>query len=269
MRSTDNQKILHPIKFINISKILQVSIQVKNMLAPPPPAPPPPKRNIKPFIIAAIVIVGVVAVVLAVSIMFPAFDFKITAVDYGGSAAQGSNAQTRIQIDTVTGVSQEVTLSADSGSSGIVCSFSPASTASGSSSVLTLTVPSSTATKAYSITITAEGGGKSHSTAYTLAVLSAYVDLSGTVEASELKVNMTSIEFLDTQTGLTYQEPILRNCYHISLENQHSYNVTVTWEDELGVIGIFDAGTVNVIAPVGSTTMTKNFGQPQEASTTQ
>ena len=234
------------------------------MIQPPPP--PPPKKSVRNIVIALIA----VAVILTASVgafivfnpsgnVFTPFDFGISASDSSGTAIQGNSVQTTIQINKISGNAQTVTLSADSGSSGIQCSFGPNSGSPDFSSTLTMTIPSSTSTNSYSVTITATSGGTSHSTSYAVSVLSAKVYVSGTVTTTGLGTNPSRIEFVDTQTGVTYTGSLSGNSYSISLDNQHTYAVTVTWNGLLWSTGTFSGGSLHVYAPVGYTSMSQDY----------
>jgi hypothetical protein len=122
-----------------------------------------------------------------------------------------------------------------------------------------MSVPSYTTSQAYSVTITASGGGKTYSTSYTISVLSAKVSVSGNVETTGIGTNPTRVEFVDTQTGVTYTATLSGNYYSITLDNQHSYAVTVSWDGLLWNNGTYEGGTISVNAPVGQTSMSKNF----------
>ena len=231
-----------------------------------PPPPPPSKKNVRNIVIAVVVI----AVILTASVgawiflnpsgnIFTSFDFSISTSDSSGTVMQGNSIQTTININKISGNSQTVTLSADSGSSGIQCSFSPSSNNPDFSSTLTMTVPSSTSTNPYSVTITATSGGTTHSTSYTVSVLSAKVYVSGTVTTTGLGTNPSRIDFVDTQTGVTYTGSMSGDYYTISLDNQHTYTVTVYWTGLLWSTGSFSGGNLHVYAPVGYTSMSQDY----------
>lgn len=124
---------------------------------------------------------------------------------------------------------------------------------------MTITLPSNAPTAAYSLTITALGGGVSRSAVYTISVLSARVTVSGTVTTTGLGTHPTAIQFVNTVTGATFTAAVVSNSYSIELPNQQTYSVTVSWSGLLGASGSFDAGTLRVNAGVGTTTMSQNF----------
>ena len=220
-------------------------------------------RNIA---IAAIVIVVLIVASFAV-IYFSGnsikignpFDFTISTIDSSGTVLQGSSIQTMVFINGVSGNPQTVTLSSDSGSSGINCNFDPSSSAPDFSTILTLNVPDSTPTNAYSVTITASSGGISHSTSYSISVLSAQVFVYGTVETTGMGTTPSEIQFVDQQTGLTYTGSLSDTSYSITLQNQHTYAVTVHWTGLLFTSGTYSGGSLYVNAPVGYTSMSQDF----------
>ncbi len=220
-------------------------------------------RNIgAAVIVIAVLIVAIFAVVYfsgnSLRIGNP-FDFKISTIDSSGTAMQGSSIQTTVYINVISGNPQTVTLSADSGSSGINCNFSPSSNTPDFSSTLTLNVPSSTPTSAYSVTITASSGEISHSTSYSISVLSAKVLVSGSVETTGLGTHPTEIQFIDQQTSVTYTGSLSGTSYSISLQNQHTYTVTVHWAGLLFTSGTYNGGSLYVYAPVGYTSMNQDY----------
>jgi hypothetical protein len=187
------------------------------------------------------------------------FDFGISTSDSSGTVMQGNSIQTTVSINGISGNYQTVTLSADSGSSGINCNFNPSSSTPDFSSTLTLSVPDSTPTSAYSVTITATGGGATHSTSYTISVLSAKVYVSGTVKTTGLGTKPSEIQFVDQQTGVTYTGSLSGTSYSITLENQDTYTVTVHWTGLLWSSGTYSGGSLYVYAPVGYTSMSQDY----------
>lgn len=229
------------------------------------PPPPPPKNKIRNIVIAVVVIAVILIgsftalIVLNPSAsLFTPFDFSVSTSDSSGYVIQGNSIQTIVYVNKISGNGQ-VTLSADSGSSGIQCSFSPSTSSPDFSSTLTMTVPSYTSTNPYSVTITATSGGTTHSTAYTVSVLSAKVSVSGTVTTTGIGTSPSRIDFVDTQTGLTYTASMSGSYYTISLDNQHTYSVTVYWTGLLWSDGSFSGGNLYVNAPVGYTSMSQDY----------
>jgi hypothetical protein len=230
---------------------------------------PPKKFNRKVILGIVVAVVLIIALVvgaviysggsLSKLITGKPFDFNISASDSSGTVMQGNSIQTTVNINGVSGNPQTVTLSGDSGTSGIQCSFNPASNTPDFSSTLTMSVPTSTPTSAYSVTITATGGGATHSTSYTISVLSAQVYVSGTVVTTGLGTHPTQIQFADQQTGLTYTGSLSDTSYSITLQNQHTYTVTVSWAGLLWSSGTYNGGSLYVNAGVGVTTQTANY----------
>jgi len=226
---------------------------------------PPNKlyRNIAIAVIAILVLIAASVAALylsgnSVRIGNP-FDFGISTSDSSGTVMQGNSIQTTVNINRISGNPQSVTLSADSGSSGINWNFNPSSNTADFSSTLTLSVPDSTPTSAYSVTITATSGGVSHSTSYSISVLSAKVYVSGTVKTTGLGTHPTQIQFADQQTGLTYTGSLSGTSYSVSLQNEHTYTVTVSWAGLLWSSGTYNGGSLYVYAPVGYTTQTADY----------
>ncbi len=189
------------------------------------------------------------------------FDFTITN---GGSLTiiQGTHT-----VDTVTvalvgipmGFVPSVNLSVDSGSSGIQCSLDTTSGSPTLYSNIEINVPDSTPTGAYSIIITATGDGVTHSTAITISVLTSQVTVSGTVKTTGLGTSPTQIQFVDTQSDLTYTASLSGTSYFVNLQNEHTYTVTVTWKGALGNTGTYNGGSLYVYAPVGYTSQSQDY----------
>jgi len=187
------------------------------------------------------------------------FDFGISLSQIRGTVLQGESIQASVYITWTSGNPQTVTLSGDGGSSGIQCSFNPSANTPDFTSTLTMSVPALTPTNAYSVTVTATGGGVTHATSYTVSVLSAKVYVSGTVTTKGLGTSPTQIQFVDTQTGLTYTGSMSGSSYSITLQNKHTYNVVCYWKGLLGSSGTFSGGTLYVNVGVGVTSMTQDF----------
>lgn len=189
----------------------------------------------------------------------PVPDFSIQTGDSSGTVMQGNSIQTTVYINWLSGNYETTTLSGDGGSSGIQCSFSPTSSSPDFSSTLTMSVPTYTSTNPYSVTITATNGAVSHSTSYTVSVLSAQVYVSGTVTTTGVGASPSQIQFVDQQTGLTYTGTLSDNNYSITLDNEHTYTVTVNWKGLLYSTGTFSGGSLYVYAPVGYTSMSQDY----------
>ena len=98
------------------------------------------------------------------------FDFSIS--NSGAvTVTRGSSGSTRIAVTLTSGSTQPVSLSYSSGlPSGASCSFNPSSGNPTFSSALTIKTSSSTRKGSYTITIAGTGGGKSHTTRFTLTI---------------------------------------------------------------------------------------------------
>ncbi len=188
----------------------------------------------------------------------PPFDFALNVSPSGGTIMQGRNLQTSVTLSLLSGSSEQVTLSA-SGPNGVTYIFSPQTGTPDCTSTLTINVPESVPTKAYSLTVTATGGGKTYSNTYILSVLSAKVFLSGTVTTTGLGTHPTGIKFVGVSSGQTFETGLDGNAYSINLPNQQTYRVTCSWAGLLWSSGTFDGGTLNVNEGVGTISMTQNF----------
>jgi hypothetical protein len=189
------------------------------------------------------------------------FDFHISGDSL--TIMQGENTVDSVTVELTSipnGFVPSVSLSADSGSSGIQCTFDVMSGSPTFYSNVAISVPDSTSTGAYSVIVTGTGGGMTHSSALTISVLSAKVYVSGTVKTTGTGTSPTQIQFVDTQSDLTYTASLSGTSYSVNLQNEHTYTVTVTWKGLLGNTGTYNGGSLYVYAPVGSTSMTQqNF----------
>ncbi len=95
------------------------------------------------------------------------FDFSVS--NSGGvTVTHGSSGANKITVTLTSGSTQSVGLSCSGLPSGASCSFNHTSADPSYSSALTITTSSSTPKGPYTITVTATGGGKSHTTQFTL-----------------------------------------------------------------------------------------------------
>jgi hypothetical protein len=224
------------------------------------------KRNIG--IAVGSIIVIFVAVIGAIYLMGggitisvePPLDFQMSISSSSGTVLQGESQSISVYVTYVSGKYDNVALSGNVGSSGIQCSFDPATSTPDFTSKLTMSVPSSTPTEVYSIVVTAQSSNVTRTAAYTMSVLSAQVVVTGKVTTVGLGTHPTQIQFVDSQTGVTYTGSMSEDgAYYITLQNQHSYNVVCYWSGLLGISGTFEGGSLYVNAPVGYTTMSKDF----------
>jgi hypothetical protein len=127
-------------------------------------------------------------------------------------------------------------------------------------STLTISVSTSVPTNPYSVTVTSTAdNGKTYSTSYTLSVLSAKIQVSGTVTTTGIGTSPSQIQFIDQQTGLTYTGTMSGSSYSITLQNEHTYTVTVSWKGLLYSTGTYNGGSLYVWAPVGYTSMSRDY----------
>ncbi|HLN89444.1 MAG TPA: hypothetical protein VK253_05200 [Candidatus Binatia bacterium] len=170
---------------------------------------------------------------------------------------------------------QNVTWSADSGSSGIQCDFDSTSIAyredmigmffkiqDGFSSWFTITIPNSTPTDNYAITVTAKIGSVSHSITMWISVESSFITVSGTINAGNSGITPYQLQFHNlASTTDGYLATLTANTYSISIPNNQVYFVSVndgTALDRTGLWHNLDT-FFEVEVPAGSTSMTKDF----------
>ena len=189
------------------------------------------------------------------------FDFHVELVQTSGSVLQGNSIQVGVTLTYLQGTPEKVTLVASGGPDGATYSFSPNPIpVNVFTSTLTINVPTSVPTNPYSVTVTSTSdNGKSYSTSYTLSVLSANIQVSGTVTTTGVGTSPSQIQFIDQQTGLTYTDSMSGSSYTITLQNEHTYDVVCYWKGLLYSTGSFSGGSLYVYAPVGYTTMSKSF----------
>lgn len=264
------------------------------------PLPPPLTKKISRNMIIAIVVIAILAIALvgalimnfrpsSSSVVAPSptptvtpisptpspavipYDFKMSADYPSFNITQGGAFNVLISLTTISGNVQtvnpnDVTFSANSGTSGIGCSFDSTSILySGSSSgqtgfasLLTLTIPETTPTNDYAVTVTAKIGSVSHSTSILVAVESSTVTVSGTVNPSYSGITPYQIEFWNLATNQKYYATLTQNytTYSISVPNHEQYDVSVsdgkgTWYS--------CSGEFWLEVPAGSTSITRDF----------
>lgn len=180
------------------------------------------------------------------------FDYHLDVSPTSGTVQQGNRIQTTVTITYVQGSSSEnVALSASGGPDGTTYSFDNTSYNIGAigylfaSSTLTINVPASAPTNPYSVTVTSiADNGKQYSMGYTVSVLSAKIQVSGSINTVGLGTHPTQVQFVDQQTGLTYTGYLSGNSYSISLQNQHTYNIVGYYGGLLGISGTFNGGSI-------------------------
>lgn len=201
---------------------------------------------------------------------------------------QGESDGVGLILTTVSGDDQtvnpdDVMFSADSGSSGIECSFEGTdllasamgikkkTDANGSlipngfSNLLLVTVPQSTPTKYYAIIVTAKIGSVSHSISILVGVESSTVTVSGTVNSSftpyQIQFMRNNIyDYYNYQKK--YYATLTGNTYSIVLSNQENYVVSVSdgkgeWYTCSSDFWLGRDFYLEV--PAGSTSITKDF----------
>jgi len=187
---------------------------------------------------------------------------------------QGNNLQALVNVTSI-GKAENVTLSSNSGSSGINCTLEPSMGKSNFTSTLTMSVSDSTPTGNYSITITASDKGGAVNASSVISVLSADVTVSGSVNIVVLPgfevSSLAGIQFTDVQTGnvTTFRftfAPQSSNPvgnYSVTLKNGHTYSVTISYYYGAIIGGMQPASdyieTFTVNAPAGQTAITENF----------
>ena len=189
---------------------------------------------------------------------------------------QGSFLKAEVNVTSI-GNSQNVTLSSDVGSSGILCSFEPSLGISNFTSVLNISVPDSTPTGNYSITIVASTDEQSVNTSVVLSVLTGDVTVLGRASSAALQepyfTSIQKIEFTDIQTGnvISFNFPFSKQSYNpfgnysVKLQNGHIYNVTISYYmgPSLNTIDYPASDfieTFSVQAPTEQTAITEDFG---------
>ncbi len=175
-------------------------------------------------------------------------EFNLSLSSSNGTVMQGNSIQTSVEISNFRGQLNNITLSGNGNYSGvdrsiisaigiplrIQCNFEPISGNLSFTSNLTMNVPSSIPTNYYLVNVTATNGQVTHNTFYTLGVLSAKVLVSGlAVQPGNRGIDNeydTQIDFTDISTGTKYSSGIdIDGRYSISLDNQHTYNTTITF----------------------------------------
>ena len=233
----------------------------------------------KNIIIASIVIVVLVVSSIATLIIFyqpSKAKHKSTLLNLSISAnqtnvLQGNSLQAKVNVTSI-GNPENVILGGDVGSSDINCTFEPSMGTSNFTSALTMNVPNSTPTGNYTLILTALGDGEMANASYVISVLSANVTVSGTVTISAPGISsLSQIQFTDTQTDSTLAysfpssfPPVATNdfgTYSVTLQNEHTYNITLVYFWGLMSVGKYtaDDGNFTVFAPAGSTSISQDF----------
>ncbi len=226
-------------------------------------------RATQAAIIMIIVVAGAIIAAVAFTnlpILFspvvnpPSFDMLLSPSN--GSVLQGSSIQTTANVYNFTD-NQIVSLRADTGSSGIECSFNQTSGNYTYTSLLTLNASQSTVTGTYPIVVTATNGPITKNSTFQLSVLNSNVTVTGRVLLSGgTALDFLNLNFIDRQTGQNIQvnRQGLSTVFNVTLSNQHSYDVKVTYFVlDLGQIPTDDLGTYSVDASAGVTSLSHDF----------
>ena len=102
----------------------------------------------------------------------PGDDFSVSVSPTAGSVEAGSSTTATVRTAVTSGSAVTVTLSVSGLPAGTTATFSPATVTAGGSSTLTISSSSSTPAGTSNVTVTAVGGGKSHTAGYALTVTS-------------------------------------------------------------------------------------------------
>jgi hypothetical protein len=180
------------------------------------------------------------------------------------SILQGSSSQIQVNVES-KGNPENTALTANSNSSSIQCSFTPATGKSSFTSTLKINVPDSVPTGNYSLTVKASGSTTMANASCMISVLGKNVTVSGGIQVfSSWAVNIDSLQFKDIRTNAIFTVAYTygqngENGYSIVLRNDETYNVTVNFH--YGVLDFtpFSAsiylGNLTVYAPAGSNVM--------------
>ncbi len=241
------------------------------------------------LIVAVIIVVLVVAsfafliLVYQPSIANKPITNKPTAINLNvslnqPSVIQGNKLRAQINVTSI-GKAENITLSSNSGSSGINCIFEPSIGNSNFTSVLTMSIPYSAPTGNYSITIVASTDKQSVNASIIVSVLTGNVTVSGRASSAALAepwfTSIQKIEFTDIQTGLvtSFSFSFSKQSYNpfgnysVTLKNEHTYNVTISYFMGPSLNAVVNPAsdyitTFTVYASAGQTAISKNFPGP-------
>ena len=209
---------------------------------------------------------------------------------------QGESTKIYIYVTASSAKSLNVTLSANINCSAtqgsvdsiitapdslIQYSFKPSDGKPSFTSALTINVPDSLLTNYYAINVTATNGEITHNATCIIAVCNSKVSLSGAIfqgySGGPVVETPTEMKFVDISTGtsLTANLNAIANgiqnmigTYAISLDNGHTYNVTLTVDAALGSsvpqyqpheTNMFNLGLMTAYASVGQSTQNQDF----------
>jgi hypothetical protein len=217
------------------------------------------------------------------------FDYYLDVFPVNGTVRQGNSISTSINITYIQGSAQYVTLSASGVPEGATFSFSnqtgtPSSTDIFTSN-LTINIPVWVPTGVYSINVNSTVvDGEKYSISYTLTVLDAEIQVSGTVEINSNNdtwpaqlqfINADSTYTANVHLNMTTPNkfPVQKGTYNISLPNHQNYTVICIWNsfgaqsDQSGWSpdpSKYDSGkiyceTLSVNCDVGVTSMKQDY----------
>jgi hypothetical protein len=215
------------------------------------------------------------------------FEFNLVANPASGTILQGHSLSTNITVTWLQGQQEKTILNASIDAGDITADFSKAigtpSQTSNFTSTLTISSSASTKSQVYTINVTATASnGKTATKPFTLTVLCADIDVSGTVtDQSSDSIWPVQIQFINTDTNESYTAGVIttqnsratarliqQGSYSISLPNQQSYKVICCWDRLFGPWstesdapnGTFSGGTINVYCPIGVSSLGASFG---------
>jgi hypothetical protein len=174
------------------------------------------KRNVVIAVTAIIVlIISLTSVLYLINNSSPnsplprQFDYNLGVYPTNGTVQQVSSLVTNINVTYIQGSPQNVTLTASGGPDGTVYDFSKQTgtpfNSGGFTSNLTINVPAMASTDIYTVNVTSTAvNGKTYSNAYTLTVLNAEIQVSGTVVLnSRNDIVPSQIEFVNGNSTYT------------------------------------------------------------------
>jgi probable HAF family extracellular repeat protein len=150
---------------------------------------------------------GTVTVSCTISVR-PAPNFSISALPASLSIAQGSAGASLIATKALNGFAGDVSLQQSGAPPGASVTFTPASVSAGAMSRMQITVGSDTAAGTYPVAVTGKSGALSHTTAVSMTVTPAPLNLSvtpsslsfGTVSRFSLRFKSVTVRNIGTQT---------------------------------------------------------------------
>lgn len=234
------------------------------------------RRNI--LIVSIIIVVLVISSIEALIIFYhqssPTKLYVNTSLNQT-NVIQGNNLQALVNVTSI-GKAENVTLSSNSGSSGINGTFEPPSGKYNFTSTLTMSVPDCTPTGNYTLTVTALGNRQEQNASLVVFVYpqSAGITVSGEVDSFSLsqpwQSRLIDIQFTDVQTGsetsFDFSNKSAVGDYSVVLIKEHTYNVSITYYTGPTEVNVFSEisteyiGNLTVVAPAGEKAISDDFG---------